>query len=322
MAERKRGLGRGLSALIGDGAKKALTEPAPVNAPASPPVGQSAPAQASQPASAGGAGFQQLGVDQLVPGKFQPRQNFDDDELQALAASLQKSGVLQPLLVRPLPKADGATPSYEIIAGERRWRAAQLAKLHSVPAIVRALDDSESLEVGIIENVQRADLNPIEEAEGYQRLMSEFAYTQAELAKTIGKSRSHIANMLRLTGATDFVRQALVKGTLSAGHARALLGHDQADGLAKKVIAQGLSVRATEALAANKAGKKSAAARAKVKTEKDADTRALEKTLTDSLGFTVAIHDCGDDTGGQVTIDYKSLSQLDAVIARLMGRHN
>ena len=152
--------------------------------------------------------------------------------------------------------------------------------------------------------------------------MSEVAYTQAELAETIGKSRSHIANMLRLTGATDFVRQALVKGTLSAGHARALLGHDQADGLAKKVIAQGLSVRATEALAANKAGKKSAAARAKVKTEKDADTRALEKTLTDSLGFTVAIHDCGDDTGGQVTIDYKSLSQLDAVIARLMGRHN
>jgi ParB family chromosome partitioning protein len=323
MAERKRGLGRGLSALIGDGAKKALSEPAPVTPSDAPaPTAQTQSASAPTSGGASASGFQHLGVDQLVPGKFQPRQNFDDGELQALAGSLAKSGVLQPLLVRPLKNPSSGGAAYEIIAGERRWRAAQLAKLHSVPAIVQVLDDSEALEVGIIENVQRADLNPIEEAEGYQRLMKEFAYTQAELADTIGKSRSHIANMLRLTGATQIVRQSLIDGLLSTGHARALLGHAEADKLAKKVIAEGLSVRAVEALVASAKISKPKAARKARSVEKDADTRALEKTLSDRLGLSVAIDDKGDNLGGRVTIEYKTLDQLDAVIVRLTsGSH-
>jgi ParB family chromosome partitioning protein len=247
MAERKRGLGRGLSALIGETTKKALDEAAPVAAPST-----AAAASPQATSGVGNQGFQLLGIDQLVPGKFQPRRYFDEYELRALATSLEKSGVLQPLLVRPLSATDGAkgAAQFEIIAGERRWRAAQLAKLHTVPVIVQALSDSVALEVGIIENVQRADLNPIEEAEGYQRLIEEFSYTQAELAETIGKSRSHIANILRLTSATPKVRDGLIMGTLSMGHARALLGHPQADQLVKKIIADGLSVRAVEALVA------------------------------------------------------------------------
>ena len=178
-----------------------------------------------------------LGTDQLQAGAFQPRRNFDADDLKALAQSFGKSGILQPLLVRPLK---GATDQFEIIAGERRWRAAQIAKLHAVPAVVQELSDSEALEIGIIENVQRADLNPIEESEAYQRLIDEFGYTQAELAEVVGKSRSHIANLLRLAQATSGMRDMLVKGTLSMGHARALLGHPDADALARRIVAEGL----------------------------------------------------------------------------------
>lgn len=322
MAERKRGLGRGLSALIGETTKKALDGAAPVAAP-------SAAAAASPQATSGvgNQGFQLLGIDQLVPGKFQPRRYFDEDELRALATSLEKSGVLQPLLVRPLSATDGAkgAAQFEIIAGERRWRAAQLAKLHTVPVIVQALSDSVALEVGIIENVQRADLNPIEEAEGYQRLIEEFSYTQAELAETIGKSRSHIANILRLTSATPKVRDGLIMGTLSMGHARALLGHPQADQLVKKIIADGLSVRAVEALVAQTKsdhGKTDKATRSSRTATKTADTRVLEKTLADRLGLTVSLDDKGDGSGGQLHIEYKSLEQLDALIAHLLARHD
>ena len=322
MAERKRGLGRGLSALIGETTKKALDEAAPVAAP-------STAAAASPQATSGvdNQGFQLLGIDQLVPGKFQPRRYFDEDELRALATSLEKSGVLQPLLVRPLSATDGAkgAAQFEIIAGERRWRAAQLAKLHTVPVIVQALSDSVALEVGIIENVQRADLNPIEEAEGYQRLIEEFSYTQAELAETIGKSRSHIANILRLTSATPKVRDGLIMGRLSMGHARALLGHPQADQLVKKIISDGLSVRAVEALVAQTKsdhGKTDKATRSSRTATKTADTRALEKTLADRLGLNVSLDDKGDGSGGQLHIEYKSLEQLDALIAHLLARHD
>ncbi len=324
MAERKRGLGRGLSALIGEGAKKVMEEAAPVS-PASP--ASQIDSQTSSPRSTPASGFQHVGIDQLVPGKFQPRHYFDADELAALAASLEKSGVLQPLLVRPL-KADRDTatgsPTYEIIAGERRWRAAQIAQLHSVPVIVQTLSDAVALEVGIVENVQRADLNPIEEAEGYQRLIEEFSYTQAELAQTIGKSRSHIANMLRLMAATPAVRDALITGSLTTGHARALLGHPQADRLVKKIIAEGLSVRAVEALVgdAKSVSGKTKSQNSGPAASKDADTRALEKTIMDSLGLRVDLDDKGNGKGGRLSIEYKTLDQLDAVIARLVGRHS
>lgn len=322
MSEKKRGLGRGLSALIGDTVEQ------------NTPAGESAAAQQT-PANEKGAqekGAQQtqrLGVDQLQPGKFQPRQNFDKDELDALAASVAKSGILQPLLVRPLA---GKGARFEIIAGERRWRAAQQAKLHDVPVIVQNINDVTALEIGIIENVQRADLNPIEEAEGYQRLIEEFAYTQAELAETIGKSRSHIANLLRLSEAPEAVRKALMDGAISMGHARASLAASDPAALVKQIIAEGLSVRAVEKLAAqNKANNdetgsgKTDKPTKSTKAEKDADTRALEKTVADSLGLSVAIDDKGLDTkgrerGGELRLSYKTLEQLDDLVARLIGQ--
>ena len=316
MNDKKRGLGRGLSALIGESAAQ------PVN-----PQGEGVAPDGAQEAfvspepkaalSASNNGLTYLGIDQLRAGQYQPRKSFNPDELAALTQSLEKSGVLQPLLVRPIEGEDG---QYEIIAGERRWRAAQNAKLHQVPVIVQKINDVTALELGIIENVQRADLNPIEEAEGYQRLIDEFAYTQAELAETIGKSRSHIANLLRLTAAPGAVRAALVAGTISMGHARALLGSEQAAVLVKKIIAEGLSVRAVEKLVADTKPTGSAKTAAIVTPEKDADTRALEKTITDSLGLNVSIDDRGVDKGGAVRIDYKSLEQLDDIVARLIGR--
>lgn len=316
MSEKKRGLGRGLSALIGDTVEQTA------------PVSDSANLQTpNQPMSS--QQTQRLGVDQLQPGKFQPRQNFDADELAALAASVAKSGILQPLLVRPLASGDNR---FEIIAGERRWRAAQQAKLHDVPVIVQNINDVTALEIGIIENVQRADLNPIEEAEGYQRLIEEFAYTQAELAETIGKSRSHIANLLRLSDAPKAVRQALIDGAISMGHARAALGAPDPAALVKQIIAEGLSVRAVEKLAAqtktgtdeNNSGNSGKSGKF-AKAEKDADTRALEKTVADSLGLSVAIDDKGMDgkgreRGGELRLSYKTLEQLDDLVARLIGQ--
>jgi len=313
MSDKKRGLGRGLSALIGETAKQAVVEPA-----AKPNAAAPATSSPQKQPGAGDDGFSSLGVDQLQPGKFQPRKHFEESELMALAASIEKSGILQPLLVRPVA---GKSGQFEIIAGERRWRAAQKAKLHHVPVIVQDINDVTALEIGIIENVQRADLNPIEEAEGYQRLIDDFAYTQAELAETIGKSRSHIANLLRLTGAPDAVRKALVDGTLSMGHARALLGVSNAAALVKKIISEGLSVRAVEALAST--DKDDTRPRDKVKkdsTPKDADTRALEKTITDSLGLSVSIDDKGDNKGGSVRVSYASLDQLDALVSKLIGQ--
>jgi ParB family chromosome partitioning protein len=314
-----RGLGRGLSALIGDAAPTVAVTPPTDNGAATAPASARATAKtpAKTPVKAAGSGLSYVGIDELSAGRFQPRKVFDDEELKALAASVEKSGVLQPLLVRPV---EGG---YEIIAGERRWRAAQMARLHQVPVIVQPVNDVTALEIGLVENVQRADLNPIEEAEGYQRLIDEFAYTQAELAETIGKSRSHIANLLRLTGAPQAVKNALSEGTISMGHARALLGLNEAEkqaaSLIKLIVKDGMSVRAVEKwVAAQSAGpKKSAASSAASLDARSADTRQLEKQLADSLGLSVRLDDKGRK-GGDVRISYKTLEQLDALIARLL----
>ncbi len=309
MADKKRGLGRGLSALIGD-----------------VDVGLSADAKAhtkdkskktSTPSSgeSSSQGLRNLGVEKLVPGKFQPRREFDKEALKELANSIREKGILQPILARPNPDG-GAKSPYEIVAGERRWRAAQIAQLHDVPVIVRDVTDNEALQIGIIENVQRSDLNPIEEAEGFQRLIDEFSYTQEVLAKTLGKSRSHIANTLRLVGATNKVREYLVAGQLSAGHARALLGHPNADRLASDIVKQGLSVRDVEKLVADKKPSKGGS-KSKKPAEKDTDTRALEKSIADNLGLSVAIQHEKD--GGHVRVSYKTLEQLDEVVRRLMA---
>ncbi len=291
---KSRGLGRGLSALIGEA-------PQPVEAEGAGAEAATASTKAQRP--------NRLGIDKLRPGKFQPRQNFAEDELDALSKSLKSKGILQPLLVRP------SGQGYEIIAGERRWRAAQRAGLHDVPVIIEELSDQDALEIGIIENVQRADLNPMEEAQALQRLMDEFRYTQEAMASTIGKSRSHIANMLRLNNLPDAVRALVMQNKLSAGHARALVGHADAAALAAKVVAEGLSVRALEKLIAG-ARKSGATSKGKSAEEKDADTRALEKTLSDDLGLKVDIQDQAGR--GQLTIQYKSLEQLDEVIRRLL----
>ena len=309
MADKKRGLGRGLSALIGD-------VDIGLSADAKAPTKEKSK-KTSTPSSeeSSSQGLRNLGVEKLVPGKFQPRREFDKGALEELANSIREKGILQPILARPNPDG-GAKSPYEIVAGERRWRAAQIAQLHDVPVIVRDMTDNEALQIGIIENVQRSDLNPIEEAEGFQRLIDEFSYTQEVLAKTLGKSRSHIANTLRLVGATNKVREYLVAGQLSAGHARALLGHPNADRLASDIVKQGLSVRDVEKLVADKKPSKGGS-KSKKPAEKDTDTRALEKSIADNLGLSVAIQHEKD--GGHVRVSYKTLEQLDEVVRRLMA---
>lgn len=328
MTEKKRGLGRGLSALIGDAvvvppANTASDRVTNISTETSIEAkdGQDLkgpPAQKPEGDASGksGAGYQMMGVDVLQPGAFQPRQTFVEDDLEGLTKSLKEKGVLQPLLVRPLAEKEG---HYEIVAGERRWRAAQRAQLHEVPVIVQVLSDTEALEVAIIENVQRADLNPIEESLAYQRLMEEFSYTQEQLARTLGKSRSHIANMLRLSGVTDMVKMLLIDGSLSAGHARALLNYPEADKLATQIVKQGLSVRAVEKIVTEKKLGKDKSKSFKKVTEKDVDTLALERSIREVVGLDVDIRHKGE-TGGSVTLAYKTLEQLDDVISRLMKR--
>ena len=309
MADKRRGLGRGLSALIGDGD---IGLSADAKAPTKDKSKKTSTPSSEESSS---QGLRNLGVEKLVPGKFQPRREFDKGALKELANSIREKGILQPILARPNPDG-GAKSPYEIVAGERRWRAAQIAQLHDVPVIVRDMTDNEALQIGIIENVQRSDLNPIEEAEGFQRLIDEFSYTQEVLAKTLGKSRSHIANTLRLVGATNKVREYLVAGQLSAGHARALLGHPNADRLASDIVKQGLSVRDVEKLVADKKPSKGGS-KSKKPAEKDTDTRALEKSIADNLGLSVAIQHEKD--GGHVRVSYKTLEQLDEVVRRLMA---
>lgn len=245
-------------------------------------------------------------IELIEPNPDQPRRDFASDALEDLAASIREKGVIQPLIVRDNPRKSG---SYEIVAGERRWRAAQMAQLHDVPVVVREVTDVELLELAIIENIQRADLNPVEEAMGYRQLMDRFGHTQEKLAEALSKSRSHIANLLRLLTLPDAVLGWLREGKLSAGHARALITTDNPTELAREVIARGLSVRETERLAqAPKAAKGTPAQRRP--REKDADTRVLEQDLSANLGMRVVIDHKGLD-GGQLVIAYKSLEQLD-----------
>lgn len=282
---KRRGLGRGLSALLGEELPDTVEGgdgAAPVDVP----------------------------IEHLQSGRFQPRMDFDPDALQDLADSIREKGILQPILVRRLPENE---ERYEIIAGERRWRAAQMAQLHRVPVLIRAFTDQEAAEVALIENLQRRDLSPLEEAEGYKRLMEEFARSQEELSKALGKSRSHVANMVRLLGLPDPVKTMLRDGRLSAGHARALLNAQDPVALAETVVKKGLNVRQTERLATERGGVKSR--RARTAEAKDADTVALERDLSNLLGLRVQINFQG--RGGTVVLHYESLDQLDDILYRL-----
>jgi ParB family chromosome partitioning protein len=254
-------------------------------------------------------------VEFLRPNPRNPRKVFDDDDLQELTQSIKDRGIIQPIVVRPIPNRSN---EFEIVAGERRWRSAQKAGLHQVPVVVVNIDDKTSLEYAILENVQRADLNPIEEAEGYSRLMAEFSYTQENLSKIIGKSRSHIANMLRLTELPVTVRKLLIDRQITAGHGRALLSVNNPVDVAKRIVNEGMSVRQVEEIAqADSGGSAKVAAKAAKsgKVEKDPDTRALEKALQDVLGLTVSIDHKGK--GGELRIQYKTLEQLDGLCRRL-----
>jgi ParB family chromosome partitioning protein len=284
---KKRKLGRGLSALLGDGEDNSAKR------------------------DSGRAG-KMVSIEFLQPGKYQPRQHIDDEGIEELSRSIAEKGILQPLLVRPV--SDTKSPnSYEIIAGERRWRAAQKAKVHEVPVIIKDLNDQETLEIALIENLQRQDLSPLEEADGYQRLMQEFTHTQEVLAKAMGKSRSHVANTLRLLALPVSIKTMIEDGRLTAGHGRALLSASNLNKLVKIVLKQGLNVRQTESLV-----KKTNAGEVKPATRtlaKNSDTLALERDISDTLGLKVNIK--FNDGRGALTIHYNGLNQLDDILARL-----
>jgi len=286
MADKKherRGLGRGLSALMADVQADERNEGA-------------VPAAADR----------KIPIEKLVPNPDQPRRSFADENLQELAASIREKGIIQPLIVRKNPNN---TDTYQIVAGERRWRAAQAAQLHELPVVVRDFSDTEVLEIAIIENIQRADLNPVEEAMGYRQLMDRFGHTQEKLAQGLSKSRSHIANLMRLLQLPEPVLDMLRSGDLTTGHARALITTEDPLKLAKEVVAKGLSVRETERLA--QAPKIKPTATKPQRAEKDADTRALEADLSANLGMKVIVdHKPGQDSG-QVLIKYKTLEDLD-----------
>lgn len=247
-------------------------------------------------------------VEFLQPSRFQPRRRFDEEEIRGLVDSIRANGILQPILVR---RITDQPDRFEIIAGERRWRAAQAAKLHEVPVIIKDLSDGDALEIALVENLQRQNLTPLEEAEAYRRLMEEFSHTQEDLARALGKSRSHIANTLRLLGLPEPVRTLLDEGKLTAGHGRALLAAADPARLAEQVVSKGLNVRQTETLAQGKKRAPRPAAHA----EKDADTIALENEVSNLLGLKVAINH--HPAGGTVTIRYQTLEQLDEILRRL-----
>jgi ParB family chromosome partitioning protein len=285
------GLGRGLSALIDEAVR--------------PPKADGAPAT---------AGPREIEIGRIRPNPLQPRKNFDDEALSELAASIAERGVLQPILLRAVD--DG----YEIIAGERRWRAAQRAQLHRIPAVVRDFDESATAEIALIENIQREDLNAVEEAEGYRQLISRYGHGQDSVAKLVGKSRSHVANLLRLLGLPDSVLQMLVRGDISMGHARAILTAPEPEELAQEIARNGLSVRQAEQLAKRfKPGVMSDMARAVERSQRpvDADLAALERQLGDLLGLKVKV--AHGKKGGTVALHYSSLDQLDLICQRLSG---
>ncbi len=292
MAEEPRArLGRGLAALIGD-------------------TGQEGPALAR------GRGQKKVPIEFLRPNPRNPRKSFGEADLEDLTQSIREKGIIQPILARSLA---GVADAYEIIAGERRWRAAQKAGLHDVPILVVEADDRQALELAIIENVQRTDLNPLEEALGYERLESEFNYSQSELAKVIGKSRSHVANTLRLLKLPEKAKRLLAEGALTAGHARALLTMAEAESIAERIVAQGLSVRDVEKLAQNAQNTNEKPAR-KASAErgwKNADTRDLENSLGQALGLFVTISTGRDGEAGELRIRYETLEQLDDLCRKL-----
>ncbi|HJS39980.1 MAG TPA: ParB/RepB/Spo0J family partition protein [Sphingomicrobium sp.] len=290
MSEPKKGLGRGLSALLGE-----------------------APRPVAEPEAGRNNSVREVEVARIRPNPSQPRQHFDEDSLAELAESIRRHGVLQPVLLRP------ADDGYELIAGERRWRAAQRAQLHSIPALVREHDDSGSAELALIENVQREDLNAIEEAEGYQALITRFGHTQDNVAKLVGKSRSHVSNLLRLLDLPEAVRLMLLRGDISMGHARAVATAPEPEVLALEIVDKGFSVRQAEELAKRvRPGASRNVARAgRNQPPVDADLASLERQLSDMLGLKVQVKHSGK--GGTVALSYSSLDQLDMICQRLSG---
>ncbi len=331
---RPRGLGRGLSALLGEPVKTAdfgAPKQTPANAPAWIPAAEQArtappaepvrnvfelptanPPPAQQTTSAADIGPRGLPIDLVQRNPGQPRRHFSESELSELSDSIKSHGVLQPILVRPI-----AGGKYEIVAGERRWRAAQRAGLHHIPAVVRELNEVEVLEIAIIENVQRMDLNPIEEAQGFQALIDRFGRTQQDIADVVGKSRPHIANMLRLLSLPEELQDMVRDGRLTAGHARAILTAPDPRALAAKAIAEGLNVREIERLAQQAKDERHGPRVSSNVETKSADTRALESSLSEALGLTVAITD--KNGAGELKISYRTLEQLDDLCRRLRG---
>jgi ParB family chromosome partitioning protein len=287
-----KGLGMGLQALLGEAAR--------------PPAEGAAESR---------GGVREIDVARIKPNPNQPRIQFDEEALAELAESIGRRGVLQPILLRP----DGE--EYQIIAGERRWRAAQKARLHTIPAIVREIDESTTAELALIENIQRLDLNPLEEAEGYRQLVERHGHTQDDVGKIVHKSRSHVANLLRLLELPEFVKQSLLQGDISMGHARAVATAPDPEALAKEIVAKGLSVRQAEQLAKRvKPGPGADIGRASARNAAkavDADLEALERQLSDILGVKVQVAHKGQ--GGAVTLHYSSLDQLDMICQRLSG---
>jgi len=294
MNEKPSRLGRGLAALIGD----------------------MAPIEAPRAADNATGGQRRLPVEFLIANRANPRRDFDSDQLDELTSSIREKGVMQPLLVRPTTDPN----QFEIIAGERRWRAAQRAGLHDVPVVVREVDDKEALELAIIENVQRVDLNPLEEAQGYEQLIEQFSYTQQDLAQVIGKSRSHVANTLRLLKLPREVRDMVTNGLLTAGHARTLITAEDPAAIAREIVERGLSVREAEALSQRGVARPAADKTPATHVERDADLVALEKRLSDAIGLKVAVA-AKKDGSGTVQIGYRTLEQLDTVLAMLTGSH-
>ncbi|WP_420861793.1 ParB/RepB/Spo0J family partition protein [Algirhabdus cladophorae] len=288
-----RGLGRGLSALMAD------VEP-----------------QSETTQQSASAGAKQVDIDLVTPNPDQPRRDFSAEELEELAQSIQAHGVIQPLIVRPAKSKSGM---YEIVAGERRWRASQIASLHQVPVLVREYSDRDILEIAIIENVQRQDLNPLEEAMAYDQLVQTFGHTQQELATAMGKSRSYVANLLRLVTLPDVVKEYLRSGQLTAGHARALITADDPISLAHQIVKGGLSVRQAESLAKAKKPSKTNPSAGQTRRQKDADTKVLEDELTAQLGMRVVIDHSENAENGKITISYKSLEGLDDLCRLLAG---
>ena len=297
-AQRNR-LGRGLASLIGDTAPM----PGGLQGAAHKPL----PSHGEQ---------RMVPIDRINPSPFNPRKSFPEAELEELANSIREKGLVQPIILRPV---GAGGHHYEIVAGERRWRAAQKASLHVIPAIIRALTDQESLELAIIENVQRADLNAIEEAAGYRELVERFGYTQEELSQIIGKSRSHLANTMRLLKLPETVQRLVRNGELTAGHARALVGRDDAEAVAKDILQKGMNVRDVEALFQSRKSPESNSARSGPPVlSKDADTRAVEREMSDALGLAVEIAP-GKGEAGEIIIRYRSLEQLEDVRKKLVA---